>query len=204
MMTEQRVRRYGLAGLVGGVLFALYAIPDLVDPGRFSGTGPLAMVYGFSIVVPLALMAVGLVGLHAWLRERTGRLERVGYYLSLPGLALAVTFDAYGYLVTGGSFTLFGIPDGAFVGFVLSLLLAIVGSSLVGIAALRAGVRPRAGVGLLAASVLGIPLLVVLSGTAIGTPFVALTAPYGLAWAVLGYELRSGPTATERPATAAV
>ena len=190
-ITTERVGLFGLAGGVGGALFALYAIPDLVDPGTFSGSGRTAFVYGAFLVVPLALMLIGLVGLHARLRAETGRLERAGYALSLFGFGVALLAELYGYGVAGGEFDLLGIGDGYFVVFVLSLFVVLAGSALVGVAGWRAGVEPRPGFALFAASVLGVPLLFVLSETAIGTPFVALTVPYGTAWALIGFHLWS-------------
>ena len=44
-------------------------------------------VYGAFLIVPLALVLIGLVGLYARLRTETGRLERADYALSLVGIA---------------------------------------------------------------------------------------------------------------------
>lgn len=188
---DDRVRGYGLAGALGGALFTLYTVPDLIAPETFSGTGPVAYVYGASMVLLLASMLVGLVGLHVRLRPETGRLERAGYYVSLAGFVTALLAELYGYGLVETGLDPFGTGDVYFIVFILSLFAAIVGSALVGVAGLRTGVEPRIGFALFALSVLGIPLVFVLSDTAIGTPFVAITVPYGVAWTVVGYHLWS-------------
>lgn len=193
MSTTARVRQYGMAGLVGGVLLALYTIPDLIDPGTFSGTGSLALVYGAFIIVPLVLMLLGLLGLHARLRLETGRLERLGYYVSLLGFVAAILAELYGYGLVETGFDPFDSGDIYFIVFILSLFALIIGSAIIGVTGLREGVGPRVGFALFLLSLLGIPLVFVLSDTAIGTPFVAITLPYGAAWTVVGYHLWSEP-----------
>lgn len=198
MPTRTRVRQYGMAGLVGGVLLALYTIPDLIDPETFSGTGPMPpgsvrWVYGAFTIVLLVLMLLGLLGLHARLRLETGRLERIGYYVSLLGFVAAILAELYGYGLVETGFDPFDIGDIYFIVFILGLFILIVGSALIGAAGLRAGVGPRVGFALFVLSVLGIPLVFVLSDTAIGTPFVAIALPYGAAWTVVGYHLWSEP-----------
>lgn len=177
-----KVRLSGMVGTVGGILLLVYAIPDLVEPGRFSGTGRVAVVYGLVLMGILVLLLVGVVGLHERLRDLTGRLERVGYYGALVGFAVAILSDVHLYGVAGGD-----APT--FVTFVLGYFLVLLSSALMGIAGWRAGAIPRAGAALLAVAPLGIPGVFLLAGTTIGTPFVAVTVPYGAAWIVVGRHL---------------
>ena len=139
---DDRVRGYGLAGALGGALFTLYTVPDLIAPETFSGTGPVAYVYGASMVLLLASMLVGLVGLHVRLRPETGRLERAGYYVSLAGFVTALLAELYGYGLVETGLDPFGTGDVYFIVFILSLFAAIVGSALVGVAGLRTGRTP--------------------------------------------------------------
>lgn len=179
---EVDVRRFGMVGSVGGVLLLLYAIPDLVSPGTFSGTGSVAVAYGLVLLGILLMLLVGVVGLHERLRDHTGRLERVGYYAALVGFAVAIVSDVHLYAVAGGD-----APT--FITFILGYLVVLVGSALVGIAGWRADALPRSGAVLLAVAPLGIPGVFLLAGTSIGTPFVAVTVPYGAAWVVVGRHL---------------
>lgn len=197
-MTTARIRQYGMARLVGGVLLALYTIPDLIDPETFSGTGPMPpgsvrWIYGAFMIPLLTLMLLGLLGLHARLHPKTSWLERLGYYVSLLGFVAAILAELYGYGLVETGFDPFNIGDIYFIVFILSLFILIIGSALIGVAGLRAGVGPRVGFVLFVLSIFGIPLVFVLSDTAIGTPFVAITLPYGVAWAVVGYHLWSEP-----------
>lgn len=181
---ETSVRRYGTMGMVGGILLFLYAIPDLIAPETFSGTGSIAVLYGVFIVVLLGLLLAGLVGLHSWVREKTGRLERIGYYVSLIGFGVTILSDIHLYGIGGGD-----APT--FITLILGFFTFIIGSALIGIACWRAEILPRVGAALFILAPVGIPLVFVLAETAIGTPFVAITAPYGAAWTVVGYHLRS-------------
>lgn len=181
---ETNVRRYGTMGMVGGVLLLIYAIPDLIAPETFSGTGGIAVLYGVFMIVLLGLLVVGLIGLHNWVRDQTGWLERIGYYVSLVGFGVAILSAIHLYGLSGGD-----APT--FITLILGFFTFIIGSALIGIASWRADVLPRGGAALFILAPLGIPLVFVLAETTIGTPFVAITAPYGAAWAIVGYHLRT-------------
>lgn len=178
----QHTQRSGAVGMVGGILLFLYAIPDLIAPETFSGSGQIAIVYGLVLLVIIVFLLIGFVGLHTRLQDGTGRLERAGYYLSLIGFVVAIISDLHLYGIAGGD-------ADSFITFILGFFAIIIGSALVGIAGWRADILPRLGAALFIVSPLGIPAVFLLADTTIGTPFVAITAPYGAAWTVVGWYL---------------
>lgn len=155
--------------MAGGALwvavFALFA-------SRPSGPGSAPPYRSFEgLYVPLlicaALIVAGLVALHAHLRGTYGGLGTAGFLLAMVGAAVLVL------VVVGAPFLLSRV--GA-----LGLLL---GSALMGAAALRANARPRwGGVALVAGS-----LAFFLFDTEGARVWFAL--PYGGAWVVMGYLL---------------
>lgn len=180
--------------MLGGALLAVYGIPDALDPGTFSGTGPIAMMYGQFLMIPLIFILIGAIGLHRLHRGTYGRLGRWSFYSVAFGLVIMVTSSFYGYVITGGTFELFGIRDGAFIVFILSFFtLVLLGSIPLGYAYYRANVLPSIGPVLLVLSIpVGFSLLVVLDAVLNwGGPYVGLVTPYGIAWLVLSYQLWS-------------
>lgn len=134
--TETRTNLYGTSGMAGGILLLVYTVPDLIAPETFSGSGRIATIYGAFNLVILGLLAVGLVGLHGQVRERTGRVERIGYYVSLVGFAVGIL--SLGHLYGIGSEN-----DASFITFVLGIFTFVLGSALVGFDSWRAGALPR-------------------------------------------------------------
>ena len=131
MSSSSIVRWGGLAAMAGGVswmaVFALFA-------SRPSGPGSAPPYRSFEglyspLLVCAVLIVAGLVALHTHLRGTYGRLGMAGFALALVGAAVLV-------LVVGGAPFLWG-RVGA-----LGLLL---GSMLVGVAALRVTARLRWG-----------------------------------------------------------
>jgi hypothetical protein len=166
------VRWGGLAAVAGGALwmavFALFA-------SRPSGPGsapPYRSFEGLYVpcLVSTVLIVAGLVALHVHLRGTYGGLGTAGFVLALVGAALLV-------LVVGGAPFLLS-RAGA-----LGLLL---GSALMGAAALRASARLRLGGAALVVGSLAFFLL----DTEGWRVWFAL--PYGGAWVLVGYLLRSG------------
>lgn len=200
MVAIHKVRQAGLVGLLGGAILAVYGIPDALDPGTFSGTGATAVLYGQVLMVPLVLLLVGLVGLY-WLHEDAfGPLGRWSATTVALGLALMIASAFYGYVVTGGTFELLGVEDGAFIVLILSFfVLVLIGSIPLGYATLRAGVLPRRGPwALMLAAPVGFAVFAVLAGVLQwGGPFVGVTAPYGVAWIIVGNDLWSRPGTAE-------
>lgn len=184
-----RIGRAGFAGLLGGVLFVLYAIPDVLNQAMFSGESQLARIYSLVIVVPLALILLGVLGAHAYHKGSYGRLGTIGYGMSTIGLVMMVLAEFSGWIDPD---LFFGIQDGWFILFVLSLFILVLGGGIpFGLAMRRAKKLPALG-----PTILAVALPVCVVGFAAlesigfdGTPFVAVTTVYGVAWAILGYHL---------------
>ena len=129
-MSPNLVRWSGLAAMLGGVLWAadwvLFTIghgPTTINENQeVLSLGPDAWLQ--LLVVPLVLVAVGLVALHSLQRSHTGWLGRSGYIVSLVGLALWVV----------GNLT--ESPP-------LPIIILAIGMVLFGVATLRAKVLPR-------------------------------------------------------------
>ena len=130
-MSSSSLNRWGgLAAMLGGTLWAadwvLFTIghgPTTVNENReVLGLDPDAWLQ--LLVVPLVLVAVGLVALHSLQRSHTGWLGRSGYIVSLVGLALWVV----------GNLT--ESPP-------LPIIILAIGMVLFGVATLRAKVLPR-------------------------------------------------------------
>ena len=180
-MSSNVIRWGGLAAMIGGVLwmavFALFA-------SRPSGPGSAPPYRSFEgLYVPCLVSAVfivaGLVALHAHLRDAYGGLGTAGFVLASVGAAVLVL------VVVGAPFLLSRV--GA-----LGLLL---GSALMGAAAMRVSARLRlAGTTLVVGS-----LAFFLFDTEGWRVWFAL--PYGGAWTVVGYLLRSGGVEAARPPT---
>lgn len=183
-ISETRIHQFGTMGMVGGILLLVYTIPDLIAPETFSGSGRIATFYGLFNLVILGLLLAGLIGLHGRIREKTGRVERIGYYMSLIGFGVGMLSLVHLYGIGSEN-------DASFITFILGIFTFVIGSALIGLASWRAEVLPRGGAALFILAPVGIPLVFVLAETAIGTPFVAIAAPYGAAWAVVGHHLRS-------------
>lgn len=192
MPDDERAGQLGLAGMFGGLLLAVYGVPDVLDPATFSGSSTTATVYGLLLALPMVGVLAGVVGLWRYHEDTFGRLGRWSTAAVALGLVLLVLALLWGYGVTGGTFALFGVPDAAFVVMVLSLLvLVLCGSIPLGYATYRAGrLPPAAPLALLASVPLGVAgfavLLVVLES---GGPYVGLLLPYGVAWTLLGHRL---------------
>lgn len=145
-------------------------------------------------VIPLLLLLVGLSAIHLLHRRDYGRLGNVGFFVSFAALTLMFVGNA----VEVASLTFTGSESavGHFT-FLIGFLLLLIGSAPLGVALARTR-RDRASriggllfIGLLP---LGILLAVVLGTIAPGTDigfWAAISVPYGVAWLLLGYALRS-------------
>lgn len=205
MRDAERTGQLGLAGMLGGLLLAVYGIPDVLDPATFSGSSATATVYGLLLVVPMVGVLAGVVGLRRYHEDTFGRLGRWSAAAVAVGLVLVVLALLWGYGVTGGTFALFGVPDAVFVVMVLSLLVLVLGGSIpLGYATYRAGrLPPAAPLALLASVPLGFAAFaVLLSVFESGGPFVGLLFPYGVAWTLLGHRLWRGAESPGRTETA--
>ena len=117
----------------GGVLWALSPLGIQLSVLRFHTPNVFWKLFPSA---PLLLL-IGLVGLHFRISERSGRLERAGFFLALLGLVLVLVGNV-------GQFWL-GIDDTyimtapAYRAFRIGLLVLAVGSALLGVAAARDG-----------------------------------------------------------------
>jgi hypothetical protein len=207
-MPSGLVRWGGWAGIIGGLLWALFPLATvLVDmsntqPGSLNHLAA-AGVYWLMAVLPLLLLLIGLAGLRALSSGAYGRLANVGFLVSF--LALALMF--IGNAVEIASLTFSGSESslGHSI-FLIGFLVLLVGSILLGIAIVRTRRDPSSRVGgplLVGALPLGIVLAVALGAIAPRTDlgfWAAITVPYGVAWLLLGYALMSARgTAAEQP-----
>lgn len=175
MSTSGLIRGSGLAALLGGalwvVVFAIYAL-------RASGPGaepPYRSFEGLGIPgrLSLLLIALGFMGLDwpTWRGEGYGRLgRRLGRGLGRVGFGLALL----------GIFVIVGSGPSGTVG-IIGVVVLMVASLLVGVAALLTSVLPRWGAIVL---IVG-SLTFFLFDTETARAWCAV--PYGVAWIALGY-----------------
>ena len=186
------VRWSSPTALLGGVLWTMLWVLDLLThgpgPEDYQGTifGLTHHAYGKVLVVPLALCAVGLVGLHVPQQDRSGRLGAMGFTLGL---------GAFGVMGVGVALLLWPIswdsyqvdwqtPLAIWGGIAASLasLALTIGLVLFGAGVLRARVWPRW---------VALPLIV---GPLSTVPWLHM-APwgglFGLAWLLPGCALGS-------------
>ncbi|MGF1473095.1 MAG: hypothetical protein ACFB50_15330 [Rubrobacteraceae bacterium] len=203
------IRRCGLAAMLGGAL-AIVVAPFITsaysltedgagtvppwEPTLSDSLGPLFTfatsevvyaTYGKVYFFVFLGFLLGLIGLRARRRDRAGRLERWGFGLCFVGVALNLIGNVPDYWV--GEDTVF-----EYIGFVagtaLGLLVLTVGSSLLGVALLRARAVSRLGTWLLALS----PAGVILPGfVGFGNIPSGPALWYGVVWVVMGYALWS-------------
>jgi hypothetical protein len=198
-MSSSLIRWAAPAAVIGGLLWALFPFGTLIASINETPPGTLAhqasLVYWWLMaVVPLLLLLVGLVGLHACYRGAYGRLGKVGFFVSFTALSLMFVGNA----VEVASFTFSGSESAAghFM-FLIGFLLLLIGSAPLGITLVRNRPNPASRIGgllFVGALPLGILLAVVLGAVAPGTDlgfWAAITVPYGVAWLMLGPALRS-------------
>ena len=177
------IRLGGLAAMVGGAMWV--AKDGLIMLGILD--------LGELLIVTELFIAVGLVGLHARLEGRGGRMGSVGGLLACVAVALSVVNAPYSLLFAhDGPRTPFPFNVTYFVG----TLAVFVGLVLLGIAASRAEALPSRWK--LLSLVVGLSALFpvwVLALVSLELPVVAL----GLAWILLGYVLWSSAPGTDGP-----
>ncbi len=187
MSSSDLIRWGGIAAMVAGALvIVLVLLSEALPEGFF-----------FVFILVFLLLVAALLGLHARQAGRSGPLGRLGLVLALIGAgALAALFA-----VVGVAEALFGFdPDesAALGAVLLALFIAfIVGTVLLGVATIRAGVLPRWAAVLFAFGLpagLAIDLLTGAFFEEEATPWGFYIGPpafaVGLLW--LGYALWSG------------
>lgn len=207
----------GLAGLLGGIVWALWPLGTDVFFGESEATrssieAVAAFAYALSLLVPAALIILGLVGLQKFHGGTYGRLGVVGTVVSagaLAAMAGGVALEGFDVFALGET-SLSGIAHGGvFLGF-LALLL---GSIVLGVAVGRAGRLLRARwLGLLLAVAIPAGIaMVILKETIAPTPidsdlwfWIALITAYGIAWIILGHYMRLTERSMESMTASAV
>jgi hypothetical protein len=198
-MSTTTVSRAATAGLVGGVLYALFPLTwhvGNVEDLEYGTLGFVAVLVSYWIVavVAPALIVVGLTGLRRALGTDAGRVGTVGLVGSMIGLAamgLGVGIELASVSFGGGEVAL-----GHFT-LLVGFLIHVAASILLGIVIFRRrrdGLSRAAGLLLVLAFPLGIGLG--LLGSSIDPEndawfWAAITVPTGIAWVLLGSSLRS-------------
>lgn len=211
MSTSNLIRWGGLAVLLGGVMWGLQKIGwQLFIGGQDPRTypQPAATTLWVMGLVAALLILIGLPALYARQAEQAGRLGLIAFLVVFTGMAL-VTGNAYfGTFIQSGLVDLIVLaeeagvavqePAAAAAGFMIALLLYLLGWILFGLASLRARVLPRWAAGLvLAGLVLGF-LFLATGITLLGLPLTEI----GIA--ALGYALwREKEQALAKQASAA-
>ncbi|WP_336364128.1 hypothetical protein [Halalkalicoccus salilacus] len=182
-VSNERWMRIGTtSALIGGGLLALIgvALHSVLNEAQFAVVDPLG-------VIAMILLALGLPALYARERRWFGTLAKVGFGMMAAGwivAAVALPVAVYG-------------PGIAFLGFLLGLLVAMVGALVFGVSALRsdASELPRLGAWLLVAALpVGLPVTVAFTGYVMGEfadPWAGPMLLYGLAWIVFSHHLRT-------------
>jgi O-antigen/teichoic acid export membrane protein len=133
------LRWSGLLCVPGGVLWALSPLGVYLSELRFHTPNVFWKLFPSA---PLLLM-IGLVGLHALVSDRSGRLERAGFYVALLGFVLILAGNVGEFWLRIDDIYIMTAP--AYGAFRLGLLLLAAGSIVFGLAAGRDGTLPAWG-----------------------------------------------------------
>ena len=195
------VRRGGTAAAGGGGLLAVLALAGPLV-GHLGAPPVVETVYAWALPVCAVGLLSGTWAVHAAHRSRPGygRLGLVGAVVAGGGALLAWWLVA----IEGTVFLASPLEQVSATAFTGVLVALGVGTSLLGAATLRAGAVPRRGP-LLALFVLPVVLAGLTAAVSVAPdgvggayldppapPTAVLTAPVGVAWAVLGVDLRAG------------
>ena len=177
------------AGMLGGLLWALFPLGELSEVKSVLTPQWSLAYYSLGYLAPQLLLLMGLVGLHTLRRRSYGWLGTVGFLMSF--VALVFTF-------VGGALEMMesaAMDTGSIMAYwtvVMSFFILAWSSVLLGLAitgTLHDPLSYLGGLLLTIAVPLGI-LFVFVAGVDWDFSFwVALTAPYGVAWLLLGYAL---------------
>lgn len=174
------LRWSGLLCVPGGVLWALSPVGVSLSESLFHTPNVFWKLFP---PAPL-LILVGLLGLQLRQAERSGLLQKVGFFVALLGLVLIVAGDVGLYWLGLDDAYIMTAP--AYRAFRLGLLLLAVGSILFAVAAPRDGALPTWG---LLPFVVGSLCGLVSFATDFGSFGAALWMLFGLGWAWLGLSL---------------
>jgi hypothetical protein len=177
------------AGLVGGLLWALFPLGELPSAHSvLTPEGSLAY-FGLGYLYATLLLLMGLKGLHAIHRRSYGWLGSVGLFVSFGALIVAFAWGAFEMMNMASTSTASTV---AYLTLIVGFFILAWGSALLGVAitgTLRDPLLYLGGLLLTIAVPLGF-LFVLVTGAAWDFEFWAgLTVPYGVSWMVLGYAL---------------
>ncbi len=185
------IRWGGPAMMLGGLLWAVTPLRDVVFGGGGMPDHPVFRPYNVVLSAIAVLLTVGLVGLHRRYKETYRRLGTVG---------VVVIFAGYALLLAGNIPAILLAPDrssgliqaGQDLSF-LGALVAAMGAIFLGIALWRTRAAPRAGALLLIITLpVGLPGTIMLQSIGlVNIAGLAMTVPYGAAWMLLGHHLWS-------------
>jgi hypothetical protein len=194
-MSSTLERWGGSAAILGGVLYLVtfgmvYLIYDLFAEqakGTFVGSHAFIHIFDTPMFVFLLL---GAAGLYLRQREVFGFIGKAGFYLTAFGFSLGIVGGAMIIVIglTVGEKATLGVPD--MIAHVLSHVFYAMGSILLGIATLRAGIMPKAAAILMA---IGPVWLFAMFGVGLNQSFLLLLPVIvtALGWMWLGYALIS-------------
>lgn len=190
--TAARIRRAGLAAVLGGVLW-------IVPYGSFGGAVPLSVAGPLAVGIPVVLLLAGVAGFRARYGRSLGFWGRGGLVVVVAGLVLFGVGGALLYQypgITGGSFD-GSISVGGWVAIALLALGSVAtagGGAALGVALHQRRVGSRAAGPLLVAQVPAFLLTDYLA--AYEVPGVGRSLDlflsmflFGGAWVLLGYHL---------------
>ena len=182
-------RRSARAGMLGGLLWALFPLGELPVVDLVLTPKGLLAYYSLGYLWATLLLLTGLHGLHCFHRRSYGWLGTVGFYVSFVALVLAFAGGAFEVTRTATTST------GSIVAYwtvIMSFFILAWGSVLLGLSIAGKLHDPPSYLGGLLLSI-AVPLgflFVFANGAAWRFDFwVGLTVPYGAAWLLLGYAL---------------
>ena len=172
------VRWSGLLCVPGGVLWALSPLGVRLSEMQFKTPNVFWKLFPSA---PLLLL-VGLIGLHLRFSGRSGRLEKVAFFVTLAGLVMVIAGDIGEFWL--GLDNVFIMAAPAYRTLRLGLLVLAIGTMLFGVAAARDETLPVWGA--LPFAIGGLCGLVAFSADleAFGA---ALWILFGVGWAWLGF-----------------
>lgn len=169
-----------LACVSGGALWALTPLGIQLSEQKYKTPDVFWKLFPSA---PLLLL-IGLAGLHLLLSDRYGWLGKVGFFVTLSGLALTIAGDVGQFWFELDDAYMVTAP--AYRSFRLGLLVLAVGSITLGVAALRTGALSRWSAVPLAGGSVGVLVAVTKDFGDVGA---ALWILYGSCWAWLGLAL---------------
>ncbi len=188
------IRPCGLAGTLGGTLWALWYVGVYFVGERYE----TYEAYNRLMPVVLLLLLAGLAGAHAAQGRAHGRSGRTGFVLASVGLVAMIAGNAAEFwLFTTQPYAEANGRQASWALFLVGMLLLAVGSVLFGVATARASILPRLGALLLVVWLpAGILCAVLLGATGLLPGDLAFSlgsaAILGTGWIVLGLALWSG------------